>query len=253
MTTKAVLYMRFSPRRNEDECASIETQRSICAAYCEDRGYQIVSEHSDRGMSGDDVDRPGLWTAIGSLKRGYLLVAYRMDRLARSVYLMEVIHRDVASRNATVEIVDGSRNGDSPEDQMVRQILGAFSEYERKVIAARTKAAMLQHQKNGYRMSRYTVYGTRPDPDDPARTLPSPREQEILGIIKDKAASGCGDRAIARWLNENGHKARNRKDWTPAMIYRQLERNGWLKLRGRVRPVGTKGSHTAPQESAPSL
>ncbi len=141
-TTKAIIYARFSPRRNADECESIETQEHYCRHYCEKHGYEVVAVFADPDVSGSDEDRQQLWDAIDALKRGYVLVTYKADRLARGVYLDEAIRRAVTKAGAVVEVVEGSPNGDEPQDVLIRQVLAAFAEYERKVIAARTRAAM---------------------------------------------------------------------------------------------------------------
>jgi DNA invertase Pin-like site-specific DNA recombinase len=161
----------FSPRRHAEECDSIETQLDLCRAYCRRKGYHVAGEHEDRALSGSEEDRPGLWAAIDALKRGDMLVADKLDRLARDVYLAELIQREAAKRGASIETVEGGANGDTPEQRMIRQVLQAFAEHERKVIAARTRAAILRHQAAGRRMSAQPPYGWTIDPDDPARLV----------------------------------------------------------------------------------
>jgi DNA invertase Pin-like site-specific DNA recombinase len=164
--TKAIIYCRYSPQRGADSCHSNETQAELCRNYCEARGYQVVGDpFADSAISGSDEDRPGLWGAIDALKKGYVLVSYRGDRIARNVYLHEYIYREVKKKQATIEVVDGSRNGETPEDVLVRQILCAVAEHEKKIISARTKAAMLRHQENGVAMSSVPPYGKQPGPD----------------------------------------------------------------------------------------
>ena len=69
---------------------------------------------------------------------------------------------------------------DTAQDKLVRTILSALAEYERKVIAARTSAAMLRHQANGRRMSFLVPVGWRQDPNKPARLIEDPDEQGTL-------------------------------------------------------------------------
>ncbi len=49
---KAIIYSRFSPRRNEDECESIEAQFDFCRKWCRGNGVDIVAEFADRALSG---------------------------------------------------------------------------------------------------------------------------------------------------------------------------------------------------------
>ena len=221
--TRAVIYTRFSPRRNADESESIETQLDLRRAYCRRKGYLIAGEFEDRALSGADEDRPGLWSAIDALRSGVILVAYKLDRLARDVYLSELIQRETAKRGAIIETVEGGVNGDSPENRMVRQVLQAFAEYERKVIAIRTRVAMLRHQATGRRMSAKLPYGWTEDPDDPARMVRDADEQAIIRRIVQLDAEGLGLREIARELDDDGTLCRGGQ-WHHSTIKTILDR-----------------------------
>jgi DNA invertase Pin-like site-specific DNA recombinase len=206
---RAVIYTRFSPRRHAGDCQSIETQLDLCRSYCKRQGYRVASEHADRALSGSEEDRPGLWAALESLRRGDVLIAYKLDRLARDVYLSELIQREAAKRGATIEAVEGGANGDTPEQRMIRQVLQVFAEYERKVIAARTRAAMLRHQANGRRMSAQPPFGWTIDPANPARLIRQPDEQAVIRRIVRLRADGLGYREIARDLEDAGIPCRS--------------------------------------------
>ena len=230
---RAILYTRFSPRRNADQSESIETQLDYCRAYCTEHEYEIAGEFQDRAASGADEDRPGLWDAIAALRRTDRLVVYKLDRLSRSLYLDEYIRRKVALSGATIEAVTGTTGAtdDSDEAVMLRQMLSVFAEYERKVIAARTRAAMRWHQKNGRIMSSRLPYGYRPDPDSPKTSTGHPSimiedesEQLIIRSIIELKAEGLGLRAIAARLNKFKVATRGGGPWRHALVKRILDR-----------------------------
>jgi len=241
MTTKpqnAILYARFSPRRNAAQCESIETQDDLCRAYCDRQGYTIKATFEDRALSGSEEDRPGLWDAVNALKKRDVMVVYRLDRLARDVYLSELIYRAVRKKGATIEAVEGGGNGDSPEDEVLRGMLQVFSQYERKVTAARTKAAMLRHQATGRKMAAQPPYGQRIDPEAPytiperpgvparpGRTLPDHEELAQIQRILRHRREGLSYRAIARELNRCKIPSRG-EQWTHSIIGRILRREG---------------------------
>lgn len=211
---KVILYARFSPRRNAEECESIDMQFEFCREYCRKHGYEIIAEYSDHALSGGEEDRPGLWNAIEAVKRGYLLIVYRLDRLARSVYLSDIIERTVKKKGASIISICGEGTwADSDEDWLVRKILQTLAEYERKVIAARTKAAMLRHQANGRRMSDEPPFGFAVDPDNPACLIENVTEQETIQRIITLKQSGMPLRAICRQLQSEGAKCRNGGQW----------------------------------------
>ena len=220
---KAIIYTRFSPRRNEDKSESCETQRAICEQYCLDHGHEVVDYYEDRALSGSDADRPGIWQAIDQLRKNYVLIAFKADRLARDVYLSECIRRATEKAGATVEVVQGGSNGTAPEDRLIQQVLAAFAEYERKMIALRTKYAMLQHQKDGRRMSRFAPYGWQIDPDDPKQMIEDAIEQQAIEHIKTMHQAGEGSSKIARSLDELGFSARSGQ-WNHKTVTRIIKR-----------------------------
>ena len=206
---KGILYARFSPRRNADESESIEAQLDFCQRWCKENNVEIVGEFADRALSGADEDRPELWAAIAAIEKGYLLVVYRLDRLARSVYLSDIIERAVHAKKATFVSTAGEGTwGDSDEDFLIRKILQALAEYERKVISARTRAAMLRHQANGRLMGSIPRYGFKLDPKDKRKVLKSQYEQVVINQIKRLDKKGLSLRQIAAELAKLGYKPR---------------------------------------------
>ena len=204
-----IIYARFSPRRNEDECESIEAQFDFCRQWCKQNNVEIASEFADLALSGADEDRPELWAAIEALERGYVLVVYRLDRLARSVYLSDIIERSVNRKKASFLSISGEGTwSDSDEDWLIRKILQTLAEYERKVIGARTKAAMLRHQAHGRLMGSIPRYGFMLDRADKRRILKSPYEQVVINQIKRLHKKGLSLRQIASELADLKYKPR---------------------------------------------
>ena len=199
---KAVIYTRFSPRRKAEESESCEVQRDYCEKHAAHNGMEIAAVFDDPDVSGADEFREKLWQAIEALPKGGVLLVYKRDRLARNVYLSEQINRAVERKGATIEAVTGDIQGNSAETVMIRQVLAAIAEYERKMIASRTKHAMRFHMANGRRMGSVCPYGWMPDPADPKRMLPCKREHEVIDEILAKRREGMAYYAIMRWLNE---------------------------------------------------
>lgn len=207
--TKGIIYARFSPRRNNDECESIEAQLDFCRKWCKQNNVEIVSEFADRALSGADEERPELWAAIEALERSYVLVVYRLDRLARSVYLSDIIERAIKRKKATFISVCGEGTwGFTDEDWLVRKILQTLAEYERKVIGARTQAAMLRHQANGKLMGSVPPYGFMIDPENSRRIVKNPQERVIINQIQRLHKKGLSLRQIAAELTNLNYEPR---------------------------------------------
>jgi site-specific DNA recombinase len=224
MKKRAIIYTRFSPRRNSDQSESCEIQLAICEQHAAKKGYEVAGIFHDKDVSGKDEFREVLWKAIESLEKGDVLLCFKRDRLARNLYLSEQINRAVLKNGATIEAVTGDVEGDTDEIVMIRQVLASISEYERKMMAKRTKFSMLQHQKNGKRMGRYAPYGWKIDPEDPSRLVEVDKEQEALARIKVLHAAGKNTCEIARAMNEEmGYLARGPK-WVPKTIRKIISR-----------------------------
>ncbi len=234
---KAIIYSRFSPRRNADESESIEAQLDFCRRWCQQNNVEIVAEFADRALSGGDEERPELWAAIAALERGYVLVVYRLDRLARSVYLSDIIERAIQRKKATLISISGEGTwGFTDEDWLVRKILQTLAEYERKVIGARTKAAMLRHQANGRLMGSIPRYGFMLDPEDKRKVLKNQYEQVVINQIKRLDKEGLSLRQIATELTNLKYKPRKvrkkfkgkpvfvKGKWCPQTIHVVLKR-----------------------------
>lgn len=221
---RAIIYSRFSPRRDPEKCESCERQAENCRTYAAAHGLEVAGEYQDQALSGSEEDRPGLWQAIAALRRGDVLLVFKLDRLARDVYLSHVIERSVRKQKATILSVSGEGTWqDAPGDVLQRQILQAFAEYERKVIAARTKAAMLKYQAAGRRMSCRTPYGWQRDPTDDKRLVEHAAEQAVIKRALELRQQGLGARKIARALEAEKAPRRGRF-WDHAQVQRMLKR-----------------------------
>lgn len=216
MKKKAVIYTRFSPRRNADESESCEIQLAFCEQHCAKLGIEVASVVHDPDASGADEFREKLWSAIDSLRKSWVLVVYKRDRLARNVYLSEQINRTVERKGASISAVSGDISGDSPEIRMIRQVLASVAEYERKIISMRTSHAMRHHQANGRRMGSICPYGWQDGPD--GQMIPDLREQAMVADIAARHDAGQSYAAITAWLNESHKDAARHGAWNPKTV-----------------------------------
>ena len=203
----AVAYLRAS---TDDQHLSPDAQRAAIVAWAAREGVTVVSWHVDRGVSGaaDLADRPALADALGALRAhaaGLLVVAKR-DRLARDVYLAAAIDRAVASSGSRVVSADGTANGDTPADAFMRSILDAAAQYERAMIAARTRAALRVKIARGESTGE-APYGWRADAD--GKLVPDVAEQAVVARVCALRASGLSIRAIVAALTAEGVRTRS--------------------------------------------
>jgi DNA invertase Pin-like site-specific DNA recombinase len=208
----AVLYARFSPRPNPDECDSAEKQLERCRAYCLGHGYTIVAEYQDKDLSGERADnRPGLQRAIGkACERKAVLCVYSLSRLARCTKDAIDLAERLSAAGADLAVIQENVNTRSPMGRFIFTLFSALAQLEREQIAERTSTAMLRHQAKGRRMTRRDrcPYGWRPDPADLERLVEDADEQRVIARIRVERQHGRGLREIARRLDLSGVKCR---------------------------------------------
>ena len=222
--TQAIVYARFSPRPNAESSESIEQQFEACEEYCNQQNYKIKSKHCDRAMSGADEDRPGLWDAVSELRSGDVLIVYKLDRLARSVFLSHTVERLAAKVGAKIRSIKNEGTwGDSPEDRVLRNILRSFDEYYREANAKRISDSMNRHVRNGRVMTdpKRLPYGWMLKSLEKGTMKPCPEEMEVVGAIREMAERGDTVYVIVNTLNDAGKLPRTGK-WTATKVFRVI-------------------------------
>ena len=170
MSTIVAAYARVSTDR-QAERQTIEQQVAALRAYARERGWDLTDAqlYRDDGWSGARLDRPGLDRLRDAVARAVVdvLLVVSPDRLARryayQVWLLEEFAR------AGCEVIFLERPpSDDPQDALVIQIRGAVAEYERTVIADRTRRGRLAKLRAGQLLPWSTPpYGYRLDPRAP--------------------------------------------------------------------------------------
>ena len=120
--------------------------------------------------SGGRWDRPELHRLLGQLRRGDVLVVWKLDRLSRSLKdvlaLMEKVAQAGAGFRSLTEAVDTT----SPGGRMMMQIVGTFAEFERAMLRERTRRGLEAARQRG------RIGGRRPK-------LKPYQQQEIVQLV----------------------------------------------------------------------
>lgn len=110
--------------------------------------------YDDFGVSGAERKRPGLQKALVRLRKGDVLVVWKLDRLGRSLHhLVDTIDRlrdrGVGFRSLQEQIDTTSAGG-----RFYCHMLAALAEFERELISERTRAGMASAKRRGVRIGR---------------------------------------------------------------------------------------------------
>ncbi|MFB4375963.1 recombinase family protein [Agrobacterium sp. CR_3] len=103
----------------------------------------------DHGVSGSNEQRGGLSSMLKALRRGDILVVWRLDRLGRSIiHLISMVdslkRRGIGFVSLTESIDTSSAGG-----QLIFHILAALAEFEKSLIRERTIAGIAAAKARG--------------------------------------------------------------------------------------------------------
>ncbi|EYR81960.1 recombinase family protein [Shinella sp. DD12] len=109
---------------------------------------------TDHGLSGADFQRPGLLCALRKIKRGDMLVVWRLDRLGRSLVDLIQTVNGLSKRGCDFRSLTESIDTSSSGGRLVFHMMAAMAEFERAIIGERTKAGMEAARARGSRLGR---------------------------------------------------------------------------------------------------
>ena len=149
---RAVSYMRVSTLTQIDN-TSFEVQAEKIELHCKLHDIELVNVFKDEGISAkgfearDDYNRMIDFVSDKSNEIDMILV-YKADRIHRSLKNLMIMIDFL--QEIEVDFISITEQFDTSTAQglLFLQMLGSFSEFERKVIAERTKSGRLANGKN---------------------------------------------------------------------------------------------------------
>ena len=142
MTKRAVLYARVSV--SAEESVSIDRQLESGRQYAQARGWTVVGEFIDDGVSATHVTparRKG-WTALlGSETTFDTAIAWKVDRVARRVGDFDAAISDLRARGAVFVSVEESLDMSTPTGEAMANIIVTFARLEAATTSQRVRAA----------------------------------------------------------------------------------------------------------------
>lgn len=147
----------------EKQALGAAAQRASIELWAAKESVEILAWHLDEISGGAPLDeRDGLLAALGDVHAtgAKILVFSTLDRFSRDPVSAALAEAELARSGASVVFADGSGNGDDPTAEMVRGIRLVVARFERKLIAARIKAA-LSVKKSRNEMTGKAPFGMR--------------------------------------------------------------------------------------------
>lgn len=193
----AALYIRTSTINQKD---SIKQQRNTLKKYCDFKGYGVFDEYVDYGVTGRTADRPQLKRLMEDAETGQfdIVLVTKLDRFARSI--MDCLNsiQFLEDHNIKFAAVEQPIDTSDHYGRLSLQIMAAFSEFERNIIAERMEAGRKEATKRGVQCHR------------PKQEIPY---KEVLDLVE----KGLSANAMAKYFGVG-----------PATMHRRLKEYGFV-------------------------
>ena len=203
---KTVIYARKS-RGTEEE---LNNQVSICKDYCSKNSYE-VSEVFSEIRSSQDFERE----QYAELKKyveentNIRIIVTHADRLNRNLVEQAKLNELLLSTSSYIEVVgSGIIKLDTPEQQMMSNIINSFNEYNYKLIRHKMVTGLHNFQERGGKVGitaigfiRVDKYNYRLDP----------KKADIIKQIFTDIAEGMSTKEVVNKLEQINFRSNNNK------------------------------------------
>jgi site-specific DNA recombinase len=134
---------------------SLDAQREAGEAYIasqKSEGWIALSHHyDDGGFTGGDMERPALLYLLEDIQAGKIdcVLVYKVDRLSRSLIDFARIIDVLDKNNVSFVSVTQQFNTSNSMGRLTLNILLSFAQFEREIIAERTRDKMCAARRKG--------------------------------------------------------------------------------------------------------
>ncbi len=144
-------------------------------------------------ISGKRFDRPGLAALLDHLRAGDTLAVVRLDRLGRSLRELLEIVEALKGRGVALLSLEEKIDTSSAAGELVFHVFGAIAQFERRLIAERTRDGLAAARSRGAKPGRPAL---DPEKLEAARIL----VKGGMSITRAAARTGLGRSTLYREL-----------------------------------------------------
>ena len=183
---RCAIYTRKSTDEGlEREFNTLDAQRDAGEAYVRALKHEgwvaLPDRYDDGGCTGATLDRPALARLVRDIEAGRVdcVVVYKVDRLSRSLLdFARLMHSFEAKGTAFVSVTQQFHTGSSM-GRLVLNVLLSFAQFERELIAERTRDKIAAARRKGHWTGGRPVLGYAIDV--------GPRQNRLV-IVADEAS-----------------------------------------------------------------
>jgi DNA invertase Pin-like site-specific DNA recombinase len=212
---RAFAYLRVSGR-GQVEGDGFSRQLAAIKKYADANGIKIARVFREEGISGTTEweSRPAFSEMMSILLSNgvHTVLVERLDRVARDLLVQESVIGDFRRKALTlVSVSEPDLLSDDPSRVLMRQMLGAFFQYEKTLLVAKLRGARQRVKAKTGRCEGRKPYGIVDG------------EAAIIQEMKRLRAGGTAVDKIAEKLNSDGIRPRAGAKWYATSVYRVLK------------------------------
>ena len=221
---QAVTYIRVSGK-GQRLGDGFPRQRDAINRFAKANGCLLVDEFRDEGVSGtrELEDRPGLAALLDRVEHNHVktVLVENASRLARDLMVQEVIISQL--REAGVRVIAADSGTDltvadgDPTRTLIRQVLGAVSQFEKSVLVLKLRAARQRIRRVRGHCEGAKSYGSYPGEAAIVERMRQLRRKPVKGRRESLAD-------IAATLNAEGFRNRAGREWSVRMVFHVLNK-----------------------------
>jgi site-specific DNA recombinase len=157
-TKRCAIYTRKSTSAGlEQDFNSLDAQREACEHYIRNQaciGWKLIDDkYDDGGFTGANIERPAFQRLLADIDARMvdIVVVYKVDRLSRSLLdFAKLMERFGAAGVSFVSVTQNFSTADAM-GRLTLNMLMSFAEFERAMIAERTRDKIAASRRRGKR------------------------------------------------------------------------------------------------------
>jgi site-specific DNA recombinase len=155
-SVRCAIYTRKSTEEGLDsDFNSLDAQREAGEAYVHSQAHAgwtcLPERYDDGGYTGSNLDRPALQRLLADIRVGQIdcVVTHRVDRLSRSLLDFARLMEAFEQHHVAFVSVTQNFNSATSMGRLVLNVLLSFAQFERELIAERTRDKMAAARRKG--------------------------------------------------------------------------------------------------------
>ena len=214
----AGIYVRVSTEEQSREGFSLKEQEERLKEFCNFKRYEIYKVYKDAGISAKNDKRPAYQEMISDVKNKNInvIVAFKLDRLTRSVYDIEKLMKTVNDYECDIDCMADESNTTTSNGRMVMRIMTSVSQNEIEKCSERTKFGMVGAIKSGHIPNRTPLGFKRID----KKLVPDLITKDVIVRVFDLYLEGKTHQTISNIYNKE--KILGKTNWYDSTIQKIL-------------------------------